>query len=255
MHHRPASSSFPLFWRGLLAPFGLAVLLALTGCDPDNIAGDKVSASRRPLPLSVELPNVKVKPDETTEPDKNMPTEAEIGIPFYPGAKPVQGPKGSLATTKSYGLGMTILETPDSIEKVIAFYKERYPPAPQIGGKSDGKNAEEKMSAKSADWSEETQAGQRVIHCSISDPQAGNALRSVQISAAGDKTHIELLSIQGDKTLADINAAADASLPKTKMPETGLPPGSALPLGAPDGSSVQPTAPPVSNLPKTPNGR
>lgn len=52
-------------------------------------------------------------------------TEKELGVPFYPGAKPLEGGGGGEAVTSELGMMIQSLSTPDSMEKVVAFYTSR----------------------------------------------------------------------------------------------------------------------------------
>lgn len=59
-------------------------------------------------------------------------SEAELGLPFYPGAKPLEG--GSTRINTNDGSTMSVgLHSSDSADKVAAFYRE------QLKAKSDGK--------------------------------------------------------------------------------------------------------------------
>ncbi len=56
------------------------------------------------------------------------PTEAQLGVPIYPGAKYVEGTGGSWSATSAEGTGQVVsatFTTDDSFEKVISFYKDK----------------------------------------------------------------------------------------------------------------------------------
>ncbi len=52
-------------------------------------------------------------------------TEKDLGVPFYPGAKPVDGNGGGEAVTAEMGMMIQSLSTTDSMDKVVAFYTSK----------------------------------------------------------------------------------------------------------------------------------
>lgn len=52
-------------------------------------------------------------------------TEKDLGVPFYPGAKPLEGGGGGEAVTAEMGMMIQSLSTPDSMDKVVAFYTSK----------------------------------------------------------------------------------------------------------------------------------
>lgn len=58
-----------------------------------------------------------------------MPTEAQIGLPFYPQARVAVGPDRAPAAVKTEEATLIVLETADSPDKVLAFYQQRLPKA------------------------------------------------------------------------------------------------------------------------------
>ncbi|UCC67772.1 MAG: hypothetical protein JSV79_11735 [Armatimonadota bacterium] len=53
-------------------------------------------------------------------------TEEEVGVPFYPDAKPAQAGR-FLVKDEKEGFVQATFMTPDSIDKVKAFYQEKFP--------------------------------------------------------------------------------------------------------------------------------
>lgn len=191
-----------------LAAFGLTVLFA-GGCgkeQPDSypLAGkdgapispaeakaiaDANNPAAKKAPLTPE--EIKAKVDKTEKDLKikrDMPTEIEVGIPFYPGAQPRKN-KGDLAlTTESENALLLTLETADSTAKVDAFYKEKLPLAHRL---------------------QDTIAGKPTIgYIDDSDP---TRKRSIDISAEGAKTVIALISTRVAKA-AGMPASASPAI-------------------------------------------
>ena len=133
------------------------------------------SADKAPLtPDDIAAKADKIK---NTPPAQDTPTEAQMGIPFYPGANPSKN-KGDLAlTTESASAILLTLETSDSVDKVDAFYKGKLPAAHRLA---------------------ETIAGKLTIgYIDDSDPEHK---RSVDLSTSGDKTLISLIAARTPKS-------------------------------------------------------
>lgn len=70
--------------------------------------------------------------------------EGELGVPIYPGAEKVEGESDTITTEGEEGTSVisgTTLETSDSFDEVVAWYKEKMPSAmftelDEDGGKS-----------------------------------------------------------------------------------------------------------------------
>ncbi len=61
----------------------------------------------------------------TVNTEKKTITEAELGVPVYPGAivEVTSSFEGSAAESGPQGMNQTVLSSPDELDKVIAFYK------------------------------------------------------------------------------------------------------------------------------------
>jgi len=69
--------------------------------------------------------------------------ESDLGVPFYPGAKPGDGASTKL-TTPDGSMYTVVLQTPDATDKVAAFYRDR------LKGMSAGKQMMEMSGADGA---------------------------------------------------------------------------------------------------------
>ena len=189
-----------------LAAFGLTVLFAggcgkdqpdsypltgkngapLTAAETKALADVNDPAAKKAPMTPEEIKALADKTERELKAQRDMPTEAQAGIPFYPGAEPRKN-KGDLAlTTASDNALLLTLETADSVSKVDDFYKAKLPLAHRL---------------------EETIAGKRTIGY-VDDSDAGRK-RSVDISSDGDKTVIALIVT---------HSAKDAALPAPAMP-------------------------------------
>lgn len=96
-------------------------------------------------------------------------SEAELGVPFYPGSKPVED--GSMdAITPGMTMMMQGLQTSDALEKVVAFYTEKLGPP----------------SASGPGFTGETMTGWDHTH-------PNGASQSVMISGGKDKEPVTIL--------------------------------------------------------------
>ena len=58
-----------------------------------------------------------------------MPTASELGLAIYPDAKPFTDSTGVINPMATDGMKMAMLESKDSVEKVVAFYQQELPNA------------------------------------------------------------------------------------------------------------------------------
>ena len=99
--------------------------VGLAGCS--DAPHDRVEApapaklTTLPTPAKPAGDNPEAKP---AKPAPAAPTEAELGMPIYPNAKPYTGLGGN-TIKPDMSSGMALLETPDSLDKVVDFYKTR----------------------------------------------------------------------------------------------------------------------------------
>lgn len=219
------SAASPL--RGAL--IGLALLtacLALTGCDNNALGADKIPEKERVLPMpGDDKPDAASRQSENKPDTRNtprtatvgVPSEADIGLTFYPGAKPVQGLNGPLAASKNYGTYLAILATGDPMDKVVAFYKGLYPATKPLKEFPKANPNEIKLPRRT-EWTDEGQEETRLVRCSLFDPAAGNGLRSIQISPKEGKTRIELMRIEVELKSTEPLPQSPVALPSELPP-------------------------------------
>ncbi|HZT41939.1 MAG TPA: hypothetical protein VFA07_07105 [Chthonomonadaceae bacterium] len=105
--------------RLILVP--LALLLA-AGCHRAEQAAARPQAPGASAPIpGIPLSSAAVMP--------GMPTEAQIGLPFYPQARVAVGPDRTPEAVKTDQATLIVLETADSPDKVLAFYQQHLPHA------------------------------------------------------------------------------------------------------------------------------
>lgn len=98
---------------------------------------------------------------------------ATLGIPVYPGAKPSEAGSMAMAdTVKGENSQLTMLETPDSFDKVYAFYKGQMP------------SGSEKMKVETGSSS--------MAEFQVGDTGSAD-VKNVTISSSNGKTAIELV--------------------------------------------------------------
>ena len=124
-----------------------------------------------------------------------MPTEAQVGISFYPGAEPRKSKDDLTLTTESENAILLTLETADPIAKVDAYYKASLPQAHRL---------------------EDTIAGKRTIGY-VDESEPGRK-RSVDLSAENGKTVIALITSRTAKDTMPVST-------KDAMPANGAMPG------------------------------
>jgi hypothetical protein len=130
---------------GLFSALGLSAMLAmLTGCGKatemaKEKAGQKVveqiiesAADKDGSTAKVDLSGGSAKVTTTDASGKVMQmeiggakvTEADLGLPIYPGATPIEG-KATKMNSSDSNMASLELQTSDAPEKVAAFYRER----------------------------------------------------------------------------------------------------------------------------------
>lgn len=108
----------------LLAVALVAGLAALAGC-----GGVKVSVDEKNGKVQVSTPkgNASVSTKQLTE--------ADLGIPIYPGAKTDENSSLSISGqpgTTQGGVSVAVMWTPDPVSKVISWYKEKLAGKPEF---------------------------------------------------------------------------------------------------------------------------
>jgi hypothetical protein len=162
----------------MLMPYAcLTIAALLTGCtsntktaqgtvpsDPAVHRSDVETLVKNAPPAK---PTAAPKPQATT-----MPTEKELGLPYYPGAKPFHDETGVVTAASSEGMKIALLETPDSIEQVTAFYRAEMPQATVTKAKSG------------SDYT-----------VRLSEVAGENGLKAVEIAFKEKKTQITLTAV------------------------------------------------------------
>ena len=112
---------------------------------------------------------------------QNDMQEKSLGMTLYPGSKPYMEGPTTLSNTGD-GIAMMLLETQDSVDKVMDFYKN------QLSVKL-GTGSADKVSFK-----EENRNGKRTLRLTKPFPSGG--LQSVEAKEEDGKTIIELMNLQ-----------------------------------------------------------
>jgi hypothetical protein len=205
-------------FRGLLLCAVISVQLVSMGCGTERReTPDPVDQpSQRDLAAAIMAPakegdsasarqgtakSSKPKARSTAE----LPSEAQLGLPIYPNAivstekdgKPSDNSGKGTNITMSKGINIAVLETPDSLSRVIAFYQKRLSRPLSHGTRVNGK------SVMPPDIQEMNLGGTHLVR--MTGPQNGKGLRIVEVREGDGKTYIELMNIQTSK-------AADATL-------------------------------------------
>lgn len=148
----------------------------LTADEAKAISDAHLPATKTP-PLTPDDINAKVeKAKNDLKQKQGLPTEAQVGIPFYPGAQPHKNKGDMTLTTESENAILLTLETADSVAKVDAFYKGMLPLAHRL---------------------QDTIAGKQTIGY-VDESEIGRK-RSVDISAESGKTVIALITTRAPK--------------------------------------------------------
>jgi hypothetical protein len=174
--------------------FGLVAALALCACGKVQEAGSEKAAEKMiESALSKDGTQAKVNVSEgaikvantdasgrTTQMELGATsiTEADLGVPFYPGAKPTEGTAMRLASGDSVSM-QAGLRSDDAFDKVAAFYRDK------LKAMSDGKQLTDLSSSDDASLS-------------LIDDKAKTSLQ-VHVTKADKGSEIAILSIR-DKT-------------------------------------------------------
>ncbi len=111
--------------------------------------------------------------DGTTKVEINRgASEKDVGIPLYPGATTKQ--TATMTQEGQGGFTQVILTTPDSVDKVKAFYQKQLP------------KAEAAMDMKTADG--------RMVHLTVTE---GDFQKMIQISRMGDDAETQIVLMRG----------------------------------------------------------
>jgi len=108
----------------------------------DGASDAKVDLSTGGIKASVTDKDGK---QQTLELNNAKVTEQEAGIPFYPGATPIEGSSSRISSADGSAVSTT-LSTSDAIEKVVAFY------SPQIKRIAAGKQMIEAAEGGEYSW-------------------------------------------------------------------------------------------------------
>ncbi len=178
-------------WALAALPVSLCAL-ALTGCNDKQ--GEKADTRQ-----TVSLPNAAPKADAPQQKPAAVippPTEAEVGMPIYPGAKTYVNENGvPVPPQKDPTMPMALLETPDPMDKVVDFYKQRIKETDASGAAQPVEPREEKLPN-----------GKRKVSLSGSDGRGSVVV--AQIREDNNKTVIELMRAQLPSGLSDQSAPA-----------------------------------------------
>ena len=172
-----------------------AVPIALTGCNTGKIGGD---------PIAIETPSLAPVITKEAPPTE----EKDFGIPIYPKAEVMKEADSVRAVSSDYGVKMGVFTTTDTPEKVMEFYKQKYPHSP----------ANSPVMSRHVSWSRKSENGKKIITCMISNPNAGTAMKSVRLTESKTGTEITLTRIAADKTKEEIYKP---TAPSTTVPESG----------------------------------
>jgi hypothetical protein len=104
-------------------------------------------------------------------------TEADLGVPFYPGTQPTEG-QATRVTTPDGTMTTVGLQSPDAPDKVAAFYRDR------LKAQSEGKQF--------MDMSD----GQGGTTLMLSDDKAGSAVQ-IHVQKAEQGSEIQVVASQG----------------------------------------------------------
>jgi hypothetical protein len=171
--------------------FSVAVAASLVGCGKaQESTGEKAAEKMIESALSKDGTQAKVKLSEgavkvattdasgkTTQLELGAAkiTEADLGVPFYPGAKPTEGAAMRIATGDSVSL-QAGLHSADAFDKVAAFYRDK------LKAMSDGKQLTDMSSSDGASLS-------------LVDEKTRTSLQ-VQVTKADKGSDIAILTIR-----------------------------------------------------------
>ncbi|GAA5179507.1 hypothetical protein GCM10025771_21710 [Niveibacterium umoris] len=180
-----------------LTPLALTLLLATVACGKvQEKASEKVAEAAIESAMKqqgakdahVDLSTGGVKTTVTDKDGKQQTlelntaqiTEADLGLPFYPGTKPAEGAANRM--TNDQGVAMTLnLVTKDALDKVVAFYD------PQIKKAAAGKQLVESSGPTEHMW--------------MVAPDNGKEYGgfTVQAQRSGDSTEIQIMATHAKK--------------------------------------------------------
>ena len=127
----------------LAASSALTLIMALTGCNMEaHDSIDNHPSSAMPIPASA-----KATPQKPAVPPPPPPSEADMGMPIYPNATTYVDAVGNFIKPEP-GSGMAQLQTPDSVDSVIAFYKSKIMQTDAQGKSTPSTPTEEKQDGK-----------------------------------------------------------------------------------------------------------
>lgn len=173
--------------------------LALTGCNDKQ--GEKADTRQ-----TVSLPNAPKADAPAKKPAAVIPppTEAEVGMPIYPGAKTYVNENGvPVPPQKDPAMPMALLQTPDALDSVVDFYKQRIKETDASGAAHPAEPREEKLAN-----------GKRKVSLSGSDGRGSVVV--AQIREDNNKTVIELMRAQLQ------SGTSDQPVPTTMPPSGGM---------------------------------
>jgi hypothetical protein len=164
----------------LLFPVALVMavccLALLPGCQSDQ--EERLAETRRAL-SERQPPPAAAPAGQSVAAPVAAPHVPDIGMPIYPGARPVGGNAG-LQEGLNAGLAMSLMETRDSVDAVIAFYKDRLS---KPGSRLEPTKTEDRLD------------GRRVVRLSV--PQEDGGLQTVEARDDVGKTTIQLMNMAG----------------------------------------------------------
>lgn len=138
--------------------------------------------------------------------NNNSKQEKSLGMSLYPGSKPYMEGPTTLSNTGD-GIAMMLLETQDSVDKVMLYYKA------QLNSNSTG-NPANQLTVK-----EENRNGKRTLRLTKPFPTGG--LQSVEAKEEEGKTIIELMNLQSVAAgkpivIPDLNAKREKNSPRSE---------------------------------------
>lgn len=129
----------------LLAGILVAVAVGAMGCGGTKT--QKITLDEEDTKVTEENGDISVESDEgKTTVSTTVPSEEEIGIPIYPGAKMYEDSAGSVTTTGDQGkttYSAAVLYTDDPVSQVVAWYKDKLSGKPGLVDLSSVQGGEE----------------------------------------------------------------------------------------------------------------
>ncbi len=181
--------------RAILGLLASSALLAGCANNPSALnASGKLPADPAVDRSEVETltKNKPVKSTVSVSPAANpMPTESELGVPIYPDAKPYNDSTGVVSPMATEGMKMAILETKDSLDKVVAFYKGEMP---------------------QATLTKDVEEGQPLVR--LSEPAGKGGLKAVSVTTKEGKTQIIVTNVAEMPTVKSNSVPAPSGKPE-----------------------------------------